>query len=248
MSIVPLTRVTLYGTEEQRHDVMAALQSLGSLHLIPLRPAAEEPERAPQAKAVDAAKALRHLSHVRPLPRQIRRRQGFDFDDVVTKTLENHHARHALRDEKEILLKQIQTRRPWGSFTLPDAKSLEGYRLWFYLVPHHLMENLEHLDAAWQRVHKGPRHAYVVVIAREKPDPERFPLPSLDLSGPSLSTMQQRLEEIELELESLVWQRQSLARWIALLKENLARAEDRAALKRADGLIRIEEGFFIVSG
>ncbi|RLJ19569.1 V-type ATP synthase subunit I [bacterium endosymbiont of Escarpia laminata] len=249
MTILALRRVTLAGLAQDRKVMLSGLQRMGCLHLIPLRPKlAADPDRTPSAPAEEAYKALRWISDVAEKRQQVKDKETFDFDAVVRLALGNKQRLREAEDEKAFLQRRIHELTPWGDFTLPDSAYSGGYLYWFYQLPLHERGRLAKLELPWQEVHRDNRFTYVVVIAREEPDAGLLPVPRTHTGAVSLSQLHARLNETEVQLEDLHAEHTALSRWIFLLSQNLAHAEDRSALVEADQGIWLQHGVCLVQG
>ncbi|MGN7610494.1 V-type ATP synthase subunit I [Magnetococcales bacterium HHB-1] len=250
MSITSLFKVTLCGQNQKRDAVLDGLQEMGCLHLIPLSGSNRAKRESPPARgAVDAYTALHYLLHVQPRRRQVRSKQNFDINQVVKEILHNKIRRREVGDRLEYLRYQLKELALWGEFTLPHPSLIKGQHLWLYQVPHHLKSELNNLEWPWSQVGQDARFAHIVVISPQKPPPEALPVPPLPLrSFHSTKKTEEKAEELEIELEALDWERQALSRWIYLLSQNLAHAENQAALKHARAQIMEQEGVFILRG
>jgi len=120
--------------------------------------------------------------------------------------------------------------------------------LWFYRVPHQQLEQLQALDLPWQEVHRDQRFAYVTVIAEQEPPAQALPVPRTHTGAVPLETLQHQLEATEIELEELDAEHHLLSRWIFLLSQSLAHAEDQAALTHARTQTMQQDGIFMVQG
>lgn len=249
MSIVSLDKITLYGQVQDKAAVLEGLQQLGRMHLIPLQPPPKEPEARPPEKAENAYKALQYLTDVRVRRHQLRSASDFDFNNVMQQALANKQQRREIEDKRDFLLQRIEQLTPWGNFNLPDhVDELAGYHLWFYRVPHNQLAQLEKLDLPWQRVHHDPRFAFIVVIAKTEPPADALPVPRTHTGALSLETLRRQLDAVEIELEDLQAEHQALSRWIFLLSQNLAHAEDQASLKHAGTQTLEQDGILVVQG
>jgi V/A-type H+/Na+-transporting ATPase subunit I len=143
MSIQRLNRLTLAGLAKDKDAVLARLQTLGCLHLIPLRPAPREPEKEPASHAVEALQALRYLQDVREKRRQVHDPAGFDLSGTIEAVLENQQRRRDVSDRRDALVERIAELEPWGEFSLPPEQDLAGRKLWFYIVPQRQMAQLQ---------------------------------------------------------------------------------------------------------
>ena len=227
--IVPMVKVTVYGFLKDKERVLAGLQEVGCLHLIPLRPEGDMQkggEASPQGR-----EALKFLLSCRQRRRQVRHPTHFDPAAVADQARDLHRRIQTLRDERDFLRRRIMDLGPWGDFTFPPLEDLEGLRLWFYTVPHNEMEKVESTDLTWEVVHRDNRFSYVVVVSEE--EPEGMPVQRTHTGSKSLSELERRLEEVELELEDLQDERSSLTRWCYLLARSLYRLEDEAQLGEA---------------
>lgn len=248
MSIERLNRLTLAGLAKDKEAVLERLQTLGCLHLIPLRPAPREPEKEPASHAVEALQALRYLQDVREKRRQVRDPAGFDLPGTIQAVLDNQQRLRDVSDRRDALIERIGELEPWGDFTLPPPEALAGRKLWFYIVPQRQMGQLATLELPWQVVHRDQRQSWVVVIDPEEPPREALPVARTLAGALSLSEVRRRLEAAELELEDVLAERSALTRWIFLISSHLAWAEDQAQLRHAQAQTFDEETLFLVQG
>jgi V/A-type H+-transporting ATPase subunit I len=234
MSIIALKKVTLYGASADVPRVLDSLQDFGRMHLVPLAEGAElEPEEKAIARSRGAREALRHLLDAPTKRKQSSYEEAFDLGDVVARSVDNRRKKRALQERIDGLSARIAEVEPWGSFELPPVEDLSGNRLWFYVVPHHLLRQMDPGDLAWQIVHRDNRHAFVALVSPTQPPAEAMPVPRARLGKRSLRALRRDLEEAEAEMEDLQIERWSLTRWISLLIRNLARADDETARTRA---------------
>ena len=245
MAIVPVAKVTLYGTADQKHVVLDGLQELGCLHLLDLNDSRDHQSQNSQCSP-DAAQALKYLKACPIHRRAVKDNSEFQLDDVVGQALSIQQQRQQLQAESDELKQAIATLMPWGDFQLPSNDELGGLRFWFYAVPHYKLSLLESLPDDWQVVAREHRFAYVVVISDT--EPTDMPVPRTHLDERPLSELQDRLEAVESELEELHWQRVRLTRWIDQLSRRLGLAEDRAARERAAGQTFDDPRMFAVRG
>ncbi len=232
MSIVALNKVTLCGLSREKQAVLERLQRLGVLHLLSLRPArGEGPAAADRAES--AYKALKYLLEAPRRRRAVHQDADFDMETVVRDALENQARIRDLRDQRDLLRKRIKEVEPWGDFQFPADEALRGYRLWFYTMPHYRVRRLRDCPLPWAEVHRDSRESYVVVIAREEPPPGTIPGRRTHIGRFSLAELNRRLERLDQRLEELAAEREAQTRWIELMRRNLARAEDSAALGAA---------------
>ena len=163
--------------------------------------------------------------------RQARETHDFDYDKIGREALELRRQQQLLADERDELRQREKALEPWGEFVLPPKADLAGHRLWFYRLPHRQMEALQESDLTWEAVGSDARFEYVVVIALEQP--VEFPVTPIELDPRGLTAVRTRLEEIDSELEGVLWRRAELTRWCRLLERNLDAADDQAAHRHA---------------
>src|SRR5512132_3108787 len=138
MAIVPLVKVTLYGSSADKDAVLDGLQQLGCVHLNDLGSGGA----AARDDGAAARAALQYLedSPVRRPPARPAAR--VDLQALVRDVLDERDRTHALVEEREQLRKAIADVEPWGDFTLPDWGREGRLRFWFYVVPLHQVTSL----------------------------------------------------------------------------------------------------------
>jgi len=228
VSIVAVSRITLYGYKADKSAILEDLQQMGCLHIISL-----QPQRGPSAKgpSSQAREALKFLLTCRQHRRPIRDASNFDAAWVERQALEIKKRMQTLADERDFLEHRIGNVRPWGDFAYPPAEALRGLRLWFFTVPLNDMKSVAGTDLVWQVAGKDNRFAYVVVVSEN--EPQGMPVPRTLMGNRSLSDLELRLDAVERELEDLQAERASLTRWRHLYAASLFRLEDREALTEA---------------
>ncbi len=247
MAIVTLKKITLYGLASERQNILLALQQLGCVHLIDL--SGDKSNKAvATAERHAAMEAVRYLlaSPIQNSNQYQRYTEGHDCHVVAQQSLANRDRRDSLSDERDFLLRSIEQLRPWGNFELPSEEQLGGLQLWFYEVPRREAGILANEKHAWQLVNSDRQNEYVVVVSSE--EPESFPGNLVTLDRRPLSELEQRLEQVDEELESLHWQRVALTRWLTLLQRDLNEADD--ALAREDAMRRLfqDRALFVLQG
>jgi len=246
MSIVKLQRVTLCGMVNEKETVLDQLQRFGCLHLNPLR--AGEPNGDAVSERPEAAyRALRYLGDAPDKRLQIRSDPDFNMDAVVKKAEENRLALIAAQRRQEELETHICLQVPWGDFTPPKPDELGGHKLWYYQVPNYQLIRIAD-DVVYQVVQRDDRFAYVVVISQNEPAPGLMPVPRSLVGHRSLSNLYHLLERNSQHIEELNFERINLTRWIFLISQHLARAEDHAALRHAANTSWDEGRLFAVQG
>jgi len=248
MSIVKLHKLTLVGMAHEKTEVLDRLQTLGCMHLLPLKAAPKVPEDQPPEHAEHARKALRYLMQVAEKRHQIRHDTGFSMDNAVFAVLANQTRMRDVVDRRDALRQRVRNLAPWGDFELPHLDDLLGQRLWFYVVPRDQMKRLGDLELPWQEVHRDDHASWVVVISDEEPGADSMPVERVRSGAHSLSRLRRRLEETELELEDIHAERQALTRWIYLMSSHLAAAESAASLKHAQTQTFDDPELFAVQG
>jgi V/A-type H+-transporting ATPase subunit I len=229
MSIISLVKITFYGHVEDRKQILSDLQELGCLHLIPL--SVEKETLIKGGPSSPAREALRFILSCPDRRRQVRDPAKFDAFAIEQKVLELKDKIQDLKDERDFLAGRIANLRPWGDFQFPPREALKNLRLWFYIVSHKDMKSVEMTEFIWEEVARDNRFHYVVVISEELP--EGMPAPRVRTGNKSISELENRLEEVEIELEDLQAERAGLTRWCTLFAHNIDRMEDHAAVDEA---------------
>lgn len=247
MSIVRLCRVSLCGPLQDKESVLDGLQTLGVLHLIPLRPAEPLVPVDPEGRR-RAQTAFRHLMETPEKLRPYRSDQGLDLEEAVAQILKNRRRLRELTDRRDELEARIADLAPWGEFELPPLDSIGGLRLWLYPLPIKDRPALDRLALPWAIVGRGPTTLHVALIARDEPPLNALPVGRIRAGLGPLSRLRTELEDAEIALEEAEAERESLTRWRVLLGGALAAAEDRDALREAAGQTLEEERIFAVQG
>lgn len=249
MSIATLKKVTVCGLLKDKTEILASLQELGCMHLLPLRPPPDEIENVASPRAEAAYKALRFLTDTPDKRRQVTRGREFDVDRIVHEALDLRQELRDMTDRRDFLQKRIGDVEIWGDLDFPPHEALAGYRLWFYTMPVKFRRDLEALGSyPWQIMHTDGRLIHVVLIARVEPPADILPVLRTHTGALPLGELKARLQESEVEIEELTARREALTRFIYLLSVNLAEAENSAALAYADQQTRDEESIVAVQG
>lgn len=248
MSIVALNKITICGLVSEKTQVLTELQKLGCLHLIALRPGSQDADATTASHAQEAYKAVRFLLSAPRKRRPVPRDPAFDMGETVRRTLDNQQRLRIATDSRDFLAHRIQELEPWGDFALPQRHQLAGLRLWFYRLPRNQSASLAKLAHPWQIVYQDHRHAYVVLIASEQPPADALPVARTHAGFRPLGVLRQQLEQAEIELDELHAERERLTRWLFLLTQNLASAEDQAALQSATTQTLDVDAIFAVQG
>lgn len=230
MSIVPLVKATVYGHQNDKAPVLTDLQEMGCMHVIPLQSVGDV--RHDEGSYLQAREALKFLQSCPQKRRQVRDAVSFDeVVSIVNETLALQRRLQELEDERDFLHRRITDLRPWGDFTFPPLEERNFLRLWFYIVPHYQMKQVEATEHIWEVVGSDGRFSYVAVVSEE--EPQDMPIPRTHTGNVPLSQLEKRLEDTEQEIENIHYERIRLTRWCSLLTRSLARMEDEATLTEA---------------
>lgn len=248
MSIVALKKLTLCGLSAEKTPVLEALQELGGAHLIAVNSSPALPQLAQSKRTERACKALKFLNQCPNRRHQQHDSEGFDFDNTVNRVLDIQYDSRQLADKRDALYKRIKEVEPWGDFSLPENAQLAGLKLWFYIVPKRMMRKMRNVELVWQVVYQDNLHDYVVVVADQEPAVSNMPVARTHTGQVSLATLKNDLDHVELALEDLQAERESLTRWIGLIAANLGEAQDQSDLKTAHDITLDRDGIFIIQG
>ena len=229
MSIVALEKLTIVGHQRNKDEVLAGLQALGCLHLIPLTPEGRAAGSVGPSK--NAREALRFLASAAPRRRQVTDPARFDAYEIEHKALGLQRRLFELRIRRDFLSTRIENLTPWGEFEFPSREQLGGQRLWFYYVPHYQMAAVASTDLRWEISHSDQRYCYVVVVSPD--EPVGMPMDRVHTGGVSRHVLLAELEEVESALEDVEAERLSLTRWCTLFGRALDGLEDSAARAQA---------------
>jgi V/A-type H+-transporting ATPase subunit I len=249
MAIVPLDRVYLLAPAKEREELLAALQSLGVMHLSPrngasLTPLAPEEEDAGR----QAREALRYLADCRERRQQAQLESDFERDVIVERVLEVKRRTRRLQDRRDFLAQRLDLLAPWGDFEFPPGTDIGGLRLWFYAIPLRRLWALADCPLPWQEVRRDNRTAYVVVVAAEEPPSAMLPVARTHTGGVPATQLRAEQHRIAMELEDLAAERVSLTRWIQRLRGDLNAADDKAALASALAVVDLRGDIVVVHG
>lgn len=248
MAIVKLKKLTFCGLIEDKARVLDQLQTMGDLHLIPLTPSRRSREREGGKQSEQMMQALRYLRSSPNKRHQVKRSKNFNSDHVVDQVLKLKSKTRELTDKYDALQKRIKELEPWGDFQLPETGLLAGQRFWFYIIPKRMMNKLKDCDYTWQTVHQDNLFCYVVVIAETEPPENALPVARTHTGSIALSELEHQRDELELALEDLQAQRESLTRWTYLLTLHCNEAWNFDNLQQAQILTRDESSVFAVQG
>ena len=233
MSIVRLKKATVVSMSKDKCDILKGLQELGLMHLISLQEKPHSLAEQQHTPATESVKALRYLRESPLKRRQIHHDPDFDIHDVSDMVLRNQENRRSAMDRRDEVKQRIKDLQPWGDFTFPPLDEIGGERLWFYILPRGKLMHLEELHQPWRIVHMNPSTAWVVIISPLEPPYDILPVARTHTGSSPLCDVRKDLDAIEARLDEIEAERQSLTRWITLIMQHMARAEDMAALEFA---------------
>jgi V/A-type H+-transporting ATPase subunit I len=228
MAIVPLDKITLYGTLDQKDSVLDRLQELGCMHLIDLQ---NSTTHALEIVSKDAREALRYLQAAPSKRHATQKRWHYDREQVVDEALRIKRTRIELFQERDYLQAAIEDLEPWGDFRVDVDLEARGIKLWFYVIPRRRLEAVQQSESLWHIARLDPQNAYVVIVAAEQPT--EIGTAPIALDRRPLRELKRRLGAVEEELDELLWQRVSLTRWRELLRFDLDAADDLVARRAA---------------
>ena len=231
MTITPLVKVTLLGHVADKARVLAELQELGCLHLIPLTPEGEPTGE--DGAARESREALKFLAGAPQRRRQMFDSARFDPVEVERLALDLQRKLFELRNERDLLELRIAALMPWGDFAFPPLEEFAGQRLWFYAVPHHQLKDIPQDGSPWELVRDDHRFCYVVVVAEVEPEPDTMPVPRTHIGSRSIRELLSRLEDVLVGIEDIEAERYGLTRWCTLFGRALDGLDDRAERLRA---------------
>lgn len=245
MAIVPMLKATVLGLLPEKQEVIERLQELGFMHVVSLRDQPAARAELPEV-AVEAHEALKYLKSC-PIQRPAAKRGAdFDLQKLVREVTELERRQRALSDERDHLVKSLESVRPWGEFRVPPPEHLAGLRLWFFLVPREEAGRLSSLEDPWQVVGQSEGKDQVVVVSPE--EPRGVPGQLVELDPRPLSELEDRIAKVDLELEEVQLARARATRFIPRIEQRLAEADDQASLRHAMQQTLDEQAVFAVQG
>ena len=242
MTIVPLDKVTVYGTSSQKAAALDGLQRLGCLHLVNLRGGSRERQ---ELISKEAREALRYLEASPNKRRRTSKRAHYDRDALVDELLSIKHRSEQLGVERDELHEAIVELEPWGRLSIANEAAIDPERFWFYLLPIPRLTELP-ADVTWHVAKRDNQFAYLVVLAPEPPP--SIPFPPVELDRRPLSKLREQLEAVEEELDELHWRRATLSSQRGLLQRDLDAADDRAARAAAAAGAHDDDSVFALQG
>jgi V/A-type H+-transporting ATPase subunit I len=244
MSIVKMHKVTFIGMTADRDHLLADLQKIGCVQIIPL--ASGNAAISDTAATVGAREAFKFLHTFPRRRRQVLNKEQFDAVEVERRTLEVRNRLHDLKDERDFLIKRIQDMLPWGDFELPPLEDMGNLRLWFYVVPHKDMPKIKASSLIWEIIRRDGRFCYVVVVNEE--EPLGMPVPRVHLGYKTRHELEARLDDVELAIEDAHAERAYLTRWHDLFSRDINFLEDRAVCQSTAAQVYSNDTAFALQG
>lgn len=246
MSIKKLKKITFYGLTSEKKIILDAFQQLGCLHLIPLQQQREQRTDAALNTTAETKKALDYLVSC-PIKRRIARTTEQPVSELIEAVLENKEQMRKLLDKRDKLTERIEVVRPWGNF---DFSLLEKrvVSLWFYTVRPQHMEMINTLGYPYEVVYQDNKFYYLVILAKEEPDPEKIPVERSHIGTHSLDELERMKEDVEQMLDENQLERMRLTHWIHIIDQAVAQAEDKKTFYEAYHSTFDVNQMFLVSG
>lgn len=241
MTIVRLKKVTLIGHGDDKAKVVDDLQRLGCLHIIPLTADGDVAEHRGAASR-EALEALAFLASCPYQRRQVSDPRHLNALEVQQQALDLQKRLFGLREDRDYLAQRLKNLEPWGEFEFAPLDEMDGYRMWFFVVPKHKIGLLENVPEPWEVVNEDHRFAYVIVVSREEPTSVPFERTLTGARSPA--ALAERLEAVELEIEDTEAARAALTRWCTLFSRSLDGLYDHAERQRVSAQTFDEDPLF----
>ncbi len=245
MAIVKLKKMTLCGLLKEKQTVLEKLQKLGGAHLISLTEPLPAIGGNIQKQSEKTLIALKYLNQCPKKRHQVKDKGKFVLSEISDQVLTVKTGIRRISDQRDFLINRIAEIEPWGDFSLSEQGSLGKLKLWFYIVPKRLMNKLPE-NTVYQVVHQDNIHCYVVVPSETEPAASSMPVARTHTGAVRLSQLKKELEQLELQLEDMQAERESLTRWITLLTLSLFKNEDIADLKIANTMTLDQFDLFVL--
>lgn len=239
--IVRMAKITVVTLAEQREEALRALQGLGLLHV--QREARAEGTSAAEAanRLRGAEQALRLLDHYAPAPRPAASAEPADADSVIQAVLAAEERLAQLAEQRAQLQRQYEALAVWGEFDPAHIAALKqrGIHVKLYQCePQHIPALPD--GCALQEIHRAKHLVSFAVIGDHE---FTLDIPETPLPAEARSVLAQRLAALDDEqrrvaahLASYAPQRSMLARHIARLSDDLARAHARDSMGQVRAL------------
>lgn len=248
MTIAAFKKVTFLGLSKDKSKYLNALQELGCMHLISIKPPGKSALDVASTTLLDKIKiALRYLKES---PEQGRPRllsNNFNPDHVVKEVLENQRALRECIDQHDLLVTRISDLSQWGHFILPTEEALDGIKLWFYKINLKEIELIPK-DKPIQEVYRDNRYVFIVWLSESEPESAPFTEDRVHTGTVALDTLKESLEVIKEQQDDLIDKRRNLTRYRYLLSREVAQFADRTQLNKAHEQILDHDEFCVVQG
>ena len=245
MSIADQVQLTLVGDMDQKKEILQGLQTLGAVHLVPLKKAALE--SGPDA-ADDIREAYHYLADTPVKRRSQRPVNSRPLDELVQEVLKNKYQRDDVIDHIEIIRRRQKVLEPWGDFEFPQLDEIDHMRFWFYRVPAGKRALLDTVTLPWQITRSDQRFHYTTVLSRAEPREDEIPLRRSRSGALSQSQLAAAREEALVQLEDLDSERESLTRWILTLGDAIHQSLDQRELLQANAQVLDAKQIFALQG
>lgn len=240
MSITPLLHASILAPAREQAALLAQLQTLGCMDVIGYDGAASIEVDARLHAALDFLNASPRQHH------RVRQSAELDLAALIARTETLRQRARALDDEREALLRRIGDVAPWGHFRLPDISDHPELRFWFYRVAPAALGRLAESGHLWTIVNRTAAECFVVVLAAD--EPSDLPFARVHVGSRSLAHLEDRLAEVEVEIDDVVAERASLTRWTDLFIRHLDHLRDDAAREHAAGAIERRDAVIVLTG
>lgn len=259
MSITPLHKVVIIGPAQEKDATLTALQCWGGVHLSEPRGAAAHRDNSVEQTLSEVhklserlKKAVHYLQGAQKRRFQMHasstRIDSQELTGLVDTILQNEETRRRTQDRIDAIREREAALTPWGDFAFPEGDSIGGQRLWFYLLPRKYEHHLQELDCPWQVVHRSHNQIWLVLVSEKEPSTDILPSDRVHTGQYSLSELSHQRTALEIQLEDLEAERQKFTRYLSMLSQCQAQAEDITELARAQQLTQSHPDLFITYG
>lgn len=248
MTIAAFKKITLFGKIQLKERILKKLQALGCMHLITIQQKKRKEITIASTTPLDQIKkALQYLQDSPQYGKQKKFLKDFDADKTVATILENQSLLREAIDRHDFLQERIKDLSIWGNFVFPQQGELKDIKLWFYKIQHKDIPLLSK-NLIIQEIYRDNQFLYIVILSAEEPAQSALPKPRIHTGSIPLNQLRQEFIEINERIDDLNEERRQLTRLQYLLKQELARFEDRTTLQLAHAQTQDENDFFLVQG
>lgn len=248
MTIAKFKKITLYGLSTDKLNILTQLQHIGCVHMVTINPEKITSLTSTSTTLVDDIKKA--LSYLKYSPEQAKTKtipKQFVADKIVADTLKNQKCLRDAIDRYDFLQQRIKDLSVWGNFKLPNQGEIGDNFLWFYKIKHKDIALIPS-DFIFYEVHRDDMFVYLVVIAKDEPPANAFPVARTHTGAISLENLRKELNEISEKIDDLNEERRQLTRYRQLLSRKLDNFTDRTALQQATQKIYDHKDFFLIQG